>query len=393
MSRFLCIAPPYAGHVFPLASIGSELAQRGHAVAWLSYAAARAYLPPDVPFFEVPHDDVMQRSDDAARSPRPRFLASEFAYFYGELVVPMAAAMLPHVEQAVAQWRPDVVLADQHALAGAIVARTRGLRWATSAATSLLHAQSIDRHASARRWLRDLLAHTQRELGVPVVDEPDVSPELVLLYVSRELAGPGKRFPEHYRFVGPVLEHRHESTSFPWHRLLRRPRVAVSLGSVVSAHGGRFLETAVAALRDEPVEVVIGAPDGALAEVPANFVAWPWLPNLALLPKVDAAVSHGGSFAFEALASGVPLVVAPFWTDQFATAGEIVAAGAGIRVRYGRVGAKELREAVSRVVHDPSYRRSAIRVQAGLRAAGGTRTAADFCAGLAAGTSSAQTEA
>ena len=357
MSRFLCIAPPYAGHVFPLASIGSELAQRGHTIAWLSYGAARAYLPPDVPFFEVPHDDVMQRSEDAARSRRPRFLASEFAYFYGELVAPMAAAMLPHVERVVAQWCPDVVLADQHALAGAIVARKRGIRWATSAATSLLHAQAIDKHASARRWLRELYSRTQRELGVPVVDEPDISPELVLLYVSRALARSDKPFPEHYRFVGPTLEHRQESTSFPWHRLRRRPRIAVSLGSVVSAHGSRFLETAAAALRDEAVEVVIGAADSALTDVPANFIAWPWLPHLALLPKVDAVVSHGGSFAFEALAYGVPLVVAPFWTDQFATAGEIVAAGAGIRVRYGRVTALEHAQARVRHASGESFAR------------------------------------
>jgi len=383
MSRFLCVAPPYAGHVYWLASIGAELALRGHSVAWVSYEPARAFVPPDATFFAVPDDDVLRLSLAAAQSPPPRFLAAEFSFFYGELIVPMALSMLPHVDAAVATWRPDVVLVDQHALAGALVARRRGLRWVTSSPTSLLHAKSVEHHAPAQRWLAELYARVQRDAGLEPVAHFDISPHLVLLFTSREMVGAASEFPEQFRFVGPMLDHRREIGDFPWEALRRRPRVLVSLGSVASLHGGRFFETVAAALRDEDVEVVLGGPEGILRDTPANFIVRPWLPQLRLLPHVDAVVSHGGGFAFEALAFGVPLVLAPVWSDQFATTQQVVAAGAGIRVRYGRVGVEEMRTAVRAVLDDPAYRRAAQLAASGLRGAGGTAAAADFVAAVA----------
>ncbi|MCC7217969.1 MAG: hypothetical protein IT517_14425 [Burkholderiales bacterium] len=383
MSRFLFVAPPFAGHVLPLASIGVELASRGHDVAWVSYDAARPWVPDGGAWFTVPPDPALESATGAARAPPPRFLAAEFAVFYRDVVVPMAVAMLPHVDAAVAAWRPDVLVIDQHALAGSLVARRRGLPWATSSPSSLLYGQALASHAPARRWLSGLFAAVQRDAGVDPVESPDVSPHLVLLFTSRGLAGEAGEFPAHYRFVGPALAHRRDPDGFPWEALRRRPRIIVSLGSVLAQHGERFFATLAAALRDQAVEVVVGAPDGVLRDAPPNFIVRAWLPQLSLLPHADACLSHGGSFAVESLANGVPLVLAPVWTDQFATARAIVAAGAGVRVRYGRVGADELRQAVHDVLFVPQYRAAARSAQAGLLAAGGTPAAADHVIALA----------
>lgn len=383
MSRFLFVAPPFAGHVYSLASVGAELTSRGHDVAWVGYDKARAWVPDGGAWFTIPADPALEMAADAARTPPPRFLAAEFVVFYRDVVVPMAAAMLPHVGAAVAAWRPDVLVADQHAVAGALTARRCGLRWVTSSPSSLLYGQTLASHAPARRWLSDLFARVQRDAGVDPVESPDVSPHLVLLYTSRELAADGGEFPAHYRFVGPALAHRREPPGFPWEALRRRPRIVVSLGSVLAQHGERFFATLAAALRDEDVEVVVGAPDGVLRDAPSNFVVCAWLPQVSLLPHVDACLSHGGTFAVESLAHGVPLVLAPVWTDQFATARAIVAAGAGVRVRYGRVGADELRQAVRAVLLDPRYRAAARSAQTGLLAAGGTSAAADHVVALA----------
>lgn len=383
MSRFLFVAPPFAGHVHPLASIGAELAARGHDVAWASYAPAREMVPAGASWFVIPDDEALRQARAHALAPPPRFVAAEFAVFHRDVVAPMATAMLPHVAAAVDAWRPDVLVADQHALAGALVARQRGLRWATSSPSAMLHAPVGREHAPALRWLRELFVRLQRDAGVAPVESPDLSPHLVLLYTSRELAGRDVTFPVHYRLVGPALAHRRERGDFPWDALRRRPRVLVSLGSVLSRHGERFFAVLAAALRDEGVEVVVGAPDGVLRDAPAGFVVRSWLPQMALLPHVDASVTHGGSFAFEALAHGVPLVVAPVWTDNFITATNVVDAGAGVRVRYGRVGPEGLRDAVRAVLSRPEYKARAADVGAKLRAAGGTVAAADCVAALA----------
>jgi UDP:flavonoid glycosyltransferase YjiC (YdhE family) len=97
---------------------------------------------------------------------------------------------------------------------------------------------------------------------------------------------------------------------------------------------------------------------------------------------VHAVVSHGGSTAIDALAFDLPLVLAPVWTDNFITAQKIESAGAGVRVRYGRVDAAGLRDAVRTVLADSTCRARAREIGASLRAAGGTAAAADFVAAL-----------
>jgi UDP:flavonoid glycosyltransferase YjiC (YdhE family) len=93
---------------------------------------------------------------------------------------------------------------------------------------------------------------------------------------------------------------------------------------------------------------------------------------------VAVVVAHGGhNTAVEALAAGVPLVVAPVRDDQPIVADQVVRAGAGVRVKFHRVGPPELRAAVSALLDQPTYRAAAARVRAGFATAGGATAAAD----------------
>jgi UDP:flavonoid glycosyltransferase YjiC (YdhE family) len=73
----------------------------------------------------------------------------------------------------------------------------------------------------------------------------------------------------------------------------------------------------------------------------------------------------------------VPLVVAPIRDDQPVIARQVVNARAGVRVHFSRVGATELRNAITTVLDDPSYRAAARRVQTSFTTAGGAAAAAD----------------
>jgi MGT family glycosyltransferase len=118
--------------------------------------------------------------------------------------------------------------------------------------------------------------------------------------------------------------------------------------------------------------------------VPANFLQRPYVPQLALLPRVDAVVCHGGhNTTCEALAHGLPLVIAPIKDDQPIVADQVVAAGAGLRIKFGRVQPDELRAAVTRVLAEPAFRAAAERVRASFAAAGGAEAAATALAELA----------
>jgi UDP:flavonoid glycosyltransferase YjiC (YdhE family) len=99
---------------------------------------------------------------------------------------------------------------------------------------------------------------------------------------------------------------------------------------------------------------------------------------------MDAVVSHAGhNTVCESLANGLPLVVAPIRDDQPIIADQVVRAGAGIRVPFGRARAADLRAAVSEVLVGDRYRDAAAVIQRSFLAAGGPSTAADVLEDLA----------
>jgi UDP:flavonoid glycosyltransferase YjiC (YdhE family) len=105
---------------------------------------------------------------------------------------------------------------------------------------------------------------------------------------------------------------------------------------------------------------------------------------LDLLPRLDAVLGHGGlNTVCEALVHAVPLVIAPIKGDQPINADRVSAAGAGIRVSFARARPDRLREALTAVLEDPSYRAAARRAGAALRAAGGAEAAAGHLEDLA----------
>ena len=104
-------------------------------------------------------------------------------------------------------------------------------------------------------------------------------------------------------------------------------------------------------------------------------------------------MSHGGhNTVCEALAQGVPLVLAPIRDDQPIVADQVVRAGAGVRVRFGRVGSQELRDAVAGVLADPDIRQAAAAIARSFRAAGGASAAADVIESIAVPEGSADQE-
>jgi MGT family glycosyltransferase len=208
-----------------------------------------------------------------------------------------------------------------------------------------------------------------------------MSPHLVVAFTTEAMVGSLDRFPPHYRFVGPSISDRPESTAFPWGDLAATRRVLISMGTVNAEVCGRFYATAVDALRDDAEQMIIAAPN---LTAPPPAIVQPYVPQLALLPKVDAVVCHGGhNTVCEALANGLPLVIAPIKDDQPIVADQVVAAGAGIRVKFGRVQAPELRAAVRRVLDEPAFADAARQIQTSFAAAGGAAAAASLVEALA----------
>ncbi len=387
MSRFLFVVPPLAGHIYPTLAVGRELTDRGHLVAWTGHAeTVGPLLPRGARLIPVAADlDGPMLAQLRLRSLGLRGVAA-FRSLWADLLIPLAASMVHGVAAAADEFRPDVVIADQQAFAGGLVARRRGLPWATSATTSAELTDQFATMPTLGEWARQCLADLQRDMAVSDPVDLRFSEHLVLAFTTAALVGPICTFPGHYVFVGPSIGERPGAPDFPWDWLHgnrphgNRQRVLVSLGTINPAAGRRFFAAvlqAVAPLADR-LQVILVAPPDLIDPPPAHVLVRGFIPQLELLPFLDAVVSHGGhNTVCETLAHGVPLVVAPIRDDQPVIAGQVTDAGAGIRVHFGRVGATELRNAITTVLSDPSYRRAARRVQASFAAAGGAAAAAD----------------
>jgi UDP:flavonoid glycosyltransferase YjiC (YdhE family) len=382
--KVLFVVPPLAGHVNPTVAVAAELAARGHQVAWTGPAEVLSGLLPARATL-LPSGDRSGPGGYGALHGRWRDLRGVAAlrFLWEEALIPLAHGMMPGVEAAVDAYGPDVLVADQQAIAGAVIARRRGLPWVTSATTTAEFTRPFAGFPKVGEWVADKIAGFLAACGAPAGWDPRFSDRLVLVFSTPELLGEGEAGPDHHAFVGPALGSRPADASpFPWRRLdpVRR-RVLVSLGTLNREAGGRFYTAVLRAAERlaDHVQLIVAAPADLVGEVREDHVLLQeYVPQLPLLPHLDAVICHGGhNTVCEALAHGLPLVVAPVRDDQPIVAQQVVAAGAGIRVRFGRPRADEIHAAMSAVLDDPHHRRAARRIQASFAAAGGASAAAD----------------
>ncbi|MFN8017569.1 MAG: glycosyltransferase [Acidimicrobiales bacterium] len=398
MTRFLFVVPPFTGHVNPTIGVALELQRRGHQVAWAGVpGSTEALLPPGSSFLSAVPDEVAEYVAEAGeRRPDARGAAA-FKFLMEEVLLPLADHMVEGVDAAVDAAfdgaGADVLVVDQQALGGAVVARRRAMPWATSATTSAELVDPLAGLPKVAEAMHDLRVDLQVRHGIDprVAAEGDLrlSPQLVLAYTVEDLTGPLAGTPAGevpVAFVGPCAVGRPEPGDFPWERLSTTgPNVLVSLGTLNAEVGERFWLAARDAFAARPEWTgVFVAPDHLVPDPPANVVVQARVPQLELLPHLAAVVSHAGhNTVCETLAAGLPLVVAPIRDDQPVVADQVVTAGAAVRVRFARVKAAELEAAIDQVLGDEALRAAARRIQASFAAAGGPSAAADTLEALA----------
>ncbi|ADP79290.1 glycosyltransferase [Pseudofrankia inefficax] len=392
MARILFVVPPLAGHVYPAVGVAGELAERGHEVAVAGHASVvRSLVPGPLRLVELPEDLTAEARAEVEEKSRRQRGTSSFKFLWEDFLLPLGAAMARDLEPIVEKWRPDVVVVDQQAVGGALLARRQGLRWVTLATTSAEFDNPYGIIAAVGQWVVDQLREFQVAAGVPAEEaargDLRFSDQLTLVCsVTGLLRTPDAvaALPPHTEFIGSAAGLRQPPTDFPWTWLdPKRAQVLVSLGTVTREAGGRFLRVATEALAgmaDRAQTIVVAPPgivDDLAAAAPADVLVRASVPQLELMGRLAAVVCHAGNNTVcEALSQGVPLVVAPVRDDQPVISEQVTRAGAGVRVRFGRVNAAGVAAAVGSVLDDPEIRASADRLRAEFAAAGGVTAAA-----------------
>jgi UDP:flavonoid glycosyltransferase YjiC (YdhE family) len=203
----------------------------------------------------------------------------------------------------------------------------------------------------------------------------DLPTKVVDAYLQATVVGfeyPRPNLPDSVQFVGPLLPLPAVGFAPPsWWDELRaeRPVVHITQGTLDNADLHRLLIPASEALGGEDLLVVAttGGPDPAPLRpgLPANVRLERFIPHDLLLPHVDVMITNGGYGGVQqALAHGVPLVVAGDSEEKPEVAARVRWSGAGIDLRTGRPSPRQVADAVRRILAEPTFGERARALQA-----------------------------
>jgi UDP:flavonoid glycosyltransferase YjiC (YdhE family) len=281
-------------------------------------------------------------------------------------------AALPGLHSAFDEWRPDVVLRDPNEYGAALVAEQHGV---THARVAIGLASSEELGLGIAAGAIDAIRRTEGLPPDPEADRLRGSPYLSVFPASLD----DGRMPDTHRFRDPSWEEAPGELPDWWSGRDDQPLVYVTFGSVA----GSFPQAlpvyglALHVLGELPVRALLTVGRDldldALPAAPDNVRVERWVPQQDVLGHAAAAVVHGGSGStLGAIAAGVPLVVVPLFADQPQNARRVAEVGAGLAVEPNRedpgATAAALRNAVGRVLEEPSYGERARGLAAELRA-------------------------
>lgn len=387
MAKFVFIVPPLTGHINPTLSIGAELLHRGHEVAWISLDPSLALRLPEggvLLLIEYPAGDQQKMDGEKYLDIITKKIVygiDSLKFLYEEVLVPLNGHSYEGIVSLLDKFKPDLVITDHQMFAGAIAAANKNIPYATSV-TAPAAIKVMDELPKIHEWEVNQVVSLQKELGIDGDASIACSGLLTIVLTSREFFGE-MELPANYEFVGPVVHMRTTpDVEFDWDKfeMTDQRKILVSIGTTFDhAHKKSFFAKVIEAFDGEPLTVVVVSEPSLFDEWPKNFIVRRHVPQLALLPHLDAVVCHGGhNTVCEALLNGLPMVVVPIAYDQSHVAGRIVRVGAGLRLNFNRFKSKHLKEAVEEVLNDKSFQQAAQRIRISFEKAGGTATAADL---------------
>ncbi|WP_045075835.1 glycosyltransferase [Psychromicrobium lacuslunae] len=399
--RILIVTPPLVGHISPLLGVAAELEARGHLIAWADIAGfQRRLLPPTATSYPCRSgwpDDLAPSRPDNLKGP------AALKFLWEDIFVPLARGMADDLAEAAQDFRAELLLVDQQALAGAIVAERLGLPWVSSLSTMDELLNPLAELPKVAQWRATLFAELAEELGLPdgVIGpagpphnspfNPLFSPLLSLAYGIAGLFQRGPLPSTPIDFVGPVFRPNTGGEAaerfIDFAREAEGPTALLALGTANVEAGERFLKTAAEGLTEAGISTIVADPSGVLTGFESEcLLSAPFLPQRELLRHVDVFITHSGyNSVCESIWHGVPMVLAGIRDDQPLIAQNAAEHGLGIAVRFSRASGAQIAEATAQVLAEPSYAEKVELYAEKFHCAGGAAAAADALEGLRLG--------
>lgn len=425
MSTFVFASIPIQAHTTNPMPIAARLVERGHTVLWYAGRAFHDRIA-GTGARPIGFTDQPDYSGQDIEAAFPEFQGRSGPAMIGlgfeKIFVGHAPQRVADLRRITAERRVDAFLTEGLSFGVGLLAELEGIGWATFGDGPLPYVDAdtppfgpgllplpgplgrLRNRLASGLADKIIFGRTERayrriraELGLPPDPVPALdrvaSPMLHLQGCTPSFEYPHADLPRHIHWVGAL-----RPDPVPWQRPdwwdtlpEDRPLVHVTQGSL-RPDPTELIMPAVRALATEPVQVIVttGGPDRAALErdhgpLPANCQVAPWLPYDELLGRASVFVTNGGYTGVTlALANGVPIVQAGTTEEKAEIAARIAWSGVGLRLGRTHPSEQRVRDAVRRVLAEPSFRDAAERVRTESAAHDAAEEGADLLERLAA---------
>ena len=418
MAHFAVVAPALYSHFNTLMVLARELVARGHRVTFIHRPDAAAYVKDARIGFHA----IGEVSHPAGSLPAMLARVANPGSPLGlrRVILDMADSTemlcreLPAVLNAL---RVDYLLADQMEAAGGLVAESLGMRFISIACALPVNREAgiplpvmpflyedserafkiAEGSTRVYDWMMGphhrAIATEALRLGLPARSmlHECLSPLAQIAQIVPGFDFPRRELPPHFHHVGP-LHAAHAAPAVPADELAAfvppaastRPFIYASLGTLVSDRFGLFKRIAKAC-RNLDAHLLVahcgGLNDAQVRALEAigDTRVHAYVPQLAVLARADAIVSHAGANTImEAVAARTPILALPIAFDHPGGAARVEHAGVGLRASPRFSSVADLTRKLQRLLGEPAFAARMAPLADEIRAAGGAPRAADI---------------
>ncbi|ASZ14448.1 glycosyltransferase [Chitinophaga pendula] len=420
MSRILFGSVPFWAHINPTIAIAQQLKAFGHDVAYTCHPEMKdAFDKASIPYLDNFSwgDALVYVNKNMYANPKTwvkdckREMKLDKMY---KMFVHRLDEATEQYRKVLLEWKPDVCVFDMLFFPGVIAAESLNIPYVTScpAAMPVLSKDTLppghgfpsyQKRPNLRMYLilklinhyvKKVVAcinHTRATYGLSpqttYMDTP--SPYLYLCYTTESFEHKRSDLLPQLYYIGPSISKElvGANNDFPWEWLEGdTPVVYFTMGTVFLSK--KVIKQAIEASKGAPWKMVITITHHLsiddFADVPENVLVKNFVPQVALLEKVDLVVSVGGMGTVgQTLHAGIPMLVIPRASDQFDVAQMAVETKSGLRLNPGQVSTNSLRKAIRELLSNPVYKQNALRLADDFRKCDAPLTAARMIEKLA----------
>ena len=401
MSKFLFITNPTNGHMYPQFPIVSELVKSGHEVKWISGSVFKekvektgAQFIPMHPKYDIGKTDLYDFFPELKKINGIAMLR----FYYKHWVFSPVRYYVKQIEEVLQDFHADAIIGDTFRNYAIFVTERGGPPFAMINVFPMLYPSKdlppqgigmlpgksfmskIKERILRFVFYKIIYRSTQKycnliraELGLPKYKrffhlEGWEKPSIVLQPTISNLEFPITDLPSTVHFIGPILVKPDPNFVPPpwWDKIISKDKkvILINQGTIAKTIDN-LIKPSIEALKNEDVIVVaVPVKKNQLNDLPPNAFVDEFIPFGNLLPYVDLVITNGGYGGVQnALAHGIPLIIAGQTEDKMEVSARVEYAQVGINLKTSNPKPEQILEAVHQIISKPTYRENAENYQ------------------------------